>query len=197
MKTSDILKRLVAGIFFIASIILVIVIVFVIGIERGLTQPKFQMTVLFRTVGGLTIGAPVRLSGVTVGTVAGIDFLKDEVSGRGVKAELSLYSKYKEQVYKSIKVAIITEGVLGEKIVEITTAPHFRMTDLEQPIIGEDPLDVQTLAETFGEAAVSFKETSKTIDAITRDMRDISITTRRILNRAEEKLVDGTLFKLF
>ena len=197
MEKKDFVKKLLAGIFFILCVVLIVSVVFVLGIEKGLTEPRFQMTVLFNRVGGLTIGAPVRLSGVTVGTVADIDFLPRAVDGRGVKVNLSLFRKYQAQLYKSSQIAIITEGVLGEKIIEITTDPDLRRTDLTQPIIGEDPLDMQSLAITFGDAAVALLETTKTIDMIVREMKDISGTTRRLLLRIEQRIVDGNLFKVF
>ena len=179
------------------SIALIVGVVFVIGVERGLTEPKFEMTVLFRKVGGLMPGAPVRVSGVTVGTVANIDFLDQEVEGRGVRVTLNLYQKYERQLRKSVRTSVITEGVLGEKILEISTHPEYDRADLAQPVIGVDPLDVEDLAETFGAAAESLLETSKTIDMITREIGAISLSTRRLLNRIEQRLIDGDLFKLF
>jgi ABC-type transporter Mla subunit MlaD len=148
-------------------------------------------------VGGLTAGSPVRLSGVTVGVVANIDFLDEEVAGRGVKVELNLYKKFQKQLYKSTRFAIITEGVLGEKIIEITTSPGFRRADITTPIIGEDPLDVQNLAETFGDTAVSLLEASKSIQGIINEVRDISAATKRLLNRIEQRVIEGNLFKVF
>lgn len=110
---------------------------------------------------------------------------------------LSLYKKYKKQLQKSVNVAIITEGVLGDKMIEISTAPDGYRADLAKPVIGEDPLDVQNLAETFGEAAVAMLETSKALDRITRELDSISGTTKRLLNRVEQRIIDGTLFRVF
>ncbi len=193
----DTAKKLFAGLFFVLSIALLVGVIFVIGVEKGLTEPKFELSVLFNKVGGLTIGAPVRLSGVTVGSVSDIDFVDHEVNGRGVKVVLSLFSKYRAQVHKSIKFAIITEGVLGEKIIEITTDPDFYLDDLSHPFIGQDPLDVQNLAETFGESAEALLETSKEISGLTKELGEISLSVRRLLNRIEQRLIEGNLFKIF
>jgi len=197
MHGKDTTKKLFAGIFFVLSIALLVGVIFVMGVEKGLTEPKFELTVLFNKVGGLTMGAPVRLSGVTVGTVSDIDFIEQEVNGRGVKVILSLFNKYQSQVHKSIKFAIITEGVLGEKIIEITTDPDFYLDDLTQPFIGQDPLDVQNLAETFGESAEALLETSKEISGMTKEIGEISIVVRRLLNRIEQRIIEGNLFKIF
>ncbi len=197
MENNYFLKKMAAAVFFLLGLALIVGAVFVIGVEKGFTEPKFEMVVLFRKIGGLVEGAPVRVSGVTVGTVSNIDFLDKEVEGRGVKVTLSLYKRYQRQLRKSIRFVVITEGVIGEKVLEITTRPDYYRRDLSQPVIGVDPLDVQDLAETFGAAASSLSETSKTIDALTQDVRDFSITVRRLLNRIEQRIIDGDLFKLF
>jgi len=197
MGTKDVLKKFFAGFFFLTCIAMIIGTIFVIGVEKGFTEPKFKMTALFNEVGGLTMGAPVRLSGVTVGTVSDIDFLEKDVEGRSVKVELSLYEKYRKQLHKSTQIAIITQGVLGEKIVEITTDPSVYRADLSQVIIGEDPLDVQNLAETFGDAARSLSETSRSIDSMIIEIKLISSALKRVLNRIETRVIEGNLFKVF
>lgn len=197
MEQNFFFRKLIAGIFFIVCISLIVGVVFVIGLERGLTEPRFDMTVFFRKVGGLMEGAPVRVSGVTVGTVGRIDFLPQEIDGRGVRVTLSLYKKYEKQLRKSTRIAVITEGILGEKIIEISTQPDYYRTDLSRPVIGTDPLDVQDLAETFGAAANSLLETSQKINSVTMEIKSISGTTRRLLNRIEQRIIDGDLFKFF
>jgi len=63
--TADSLKKIAAGLFFIASLGLIIISIFIIGIDRGLTEPKFQVIVLFNQVGGLVEGAPYAFPGLT------------------------------------------------------------------------------------------------------------------------------------
>ncbi|MFA5087556.1 MAG: MlaD family protein [Candidatus Omnitrophota bacterium] len=197
MERKDLVKKFSAGIFFILCILLVIIAIFAIGSNKGLTEPRIPMTVLFQKVSGLNPGAPVSLAGVHVGTVANIDFLDKEVDGRSVRVTLTLFKKFENQLHKGASFAILTQGVLGEKIVEITPEDGFYREDLSEPVLGEALVDLQDLAQTFGDAAATLLETSKTIDNITREMQKISATARRLFNRVEQRILDGDLFKVF
>lgn len=215
--------KFMSGLFFLAGIFLFIFFVFMIGRDRGFIQSKFKIYVLFHNVGGLTEGAPTLLSGVNVGTVDSIDFLDKDVEGRRVKVTLNILSKYRKQFEKNIHVSIRTEGVLGEKIVEITVEEGAAHVDLNRFLIGQDPLDVQHIAESFAGAAKAFTKTSEAlgeidmvelsqimkesseallvtangINSVMDDLQEITIKAKRLMERLEEKVIEGNLFKVF
>jgi len=197
MQQKDQIKRITAGVFLFFCIILIVFVVFTIGLEKGFTEPKIQMTVLFHRVGGLMMGAPVRLSGVTVGTVSEIDFIEEEVHGRAVRVTLSLYKKYEMQLRKLKNITIVTEGVLGEKMIEISVDPSVYREALTIPLIGEDPLEAQELAEAFENSADALLETSGRIGVMLGELQELAASTRRLLNRIEQRVIDGNLFKVF
>jgi len=197
MERKDTLKKFFAGLFFIIGISLFLIIVFLIGVEKGMTEPKFQITVLFRDVGGLALGAPVRLSGVNVGTVNHIDFLSEKIDDRGVKVVLNIFRKYKKQLEMPATYAIKTEGVLGQKIVEISPGTVASPVAFSQPIIGQDPLDVQNLAQAFQDTAISLNGLTSQATDIIKELNYLSRTSKRVLDRIEERVIDGQLLKLF
>ncbi len=224
MERTEFIKKFFAGIFFILGICLFFTVLFILSKDKGLTQPRFQVQVLYRNVGGLMEGAPIRLSGVNVGNVASINFLDKDVKGRRVRVTLNIFEKYRKQLNSNARFAIKTEGVLGEKLIEIYyVGEGGGPIDLSKPIIGEDPLDVQDLAEAFTAAARSFTKTSEEfgrldvqeladvvaetahtlsltaegINCLLKDMGYITKKTRRILNRIEQRMIDGNLFKVF
>jgi len=223
MEKNEFLKNFSAGVFFFAGIVLAIFFIFAIGKDKGFSEPKFQMSVLFGNVGGLSDGAPIRLSGVNVGNVDSIDFLDQEIDGRRVKVTVNIFQKYRNQLNKNVKFSILTEGILGEKLIEISVIDTNGSVDMNVPVIGEDPLDVSDLAETFTGAAESFTETSKELseidmvefarvmeasarallitseglNTIMGELHAISIKSKRILDRVEQKVIDGDLFKVF
>lgn len=193
----DALKQILAGTFFFTGIIMIVVVILVVGLDKGLTQPRFQVEVLFRNVGGLNVGAPTRLSGVSVGYVRRIDFLEQEVGGRGVKVTLNIYNKYRKQLEKSTRFLITNEGILGQKLISIRRDEGGNRMDLSQPIIGEDPLDVDDSAEIFIKTAESLQETSRSIKELVERMEIISHKSTRLLDRIEQRIIEGNLFKLF
>lgn len=223
MGQKEFMTNFLAGVFFLVGLGLILMVIFTIGKNRGFTQPKFRVEVLFRDVGGLIEGAPVQLAGVNVGTVSDINFLEEEFQSRRVRVRLSIFDKYKRQMEQKVRFVIKTEGILGEKMIEINVGGGGKVVDLNQPIIGEDPLNVQDMAEVFANAAESFTKTSevfnrvdiqelsevlsetaqslsvtsKGINTILTEMHYISIKSKRLLDRLEQRIIDGNLFKVF
>jgi phospholipid/cholesterol/gamma-HCH transport system substrate-binding protein len=190
-------KKFLAGLFLILCMTLIGVVIFIIGFDKGLTQPKFQVIALFNEVGGIVEGSPIRISGVNVGVVGGIDFLSQSMEGKSLKVTLNIFKKYELQFRKCAKVAIKTEGVLGRKLIEISEDRHLPMFDVTKPIIGEDPLDVEDMAAVIKRTAIAIEKTSHDADDVLGEWKYISHKARRLVNRVEEKLVQGSLFKLF
>ncbi len=190
-------KRLVAGIFFILGLGLVAVSIFLIGIDRGLTEPKFHVVALFHQVGGLVEGSPIRISGVNVGVVGTIDFLREPIKGRSLKVRMDIFKKYDFEFRKCSRVSIRTEGVLGQKLIEISEDHGLNSFEPAMVIIGEDPLEVEDMAAVITSTAISLQGTSRGVQDVLHDWKDVSFKTKELLNRLNEKLLDGNLFKVF
>ena len=191
------LKKLAAGLFFIVGLGLIAVSVFFIGLDRGLTEPKFQVIALFHQVGGLVEGSPIRISGVDVGVVGAVDFLNQPIEGRSLKVRMDIFKKYEFEFRKCSKVSIRTEGVLGQKLIEISEDHSLKVFDPAAVIIGEDPLDVEDMAAVITSTAVSLQATSQGFQDVLQGWKDASHKTKELLNRINEKLLEGNLFKVF
>jgi phospholipid/cholesterol/gamma-HCH transport system substrate-binding protein len=197
MEDKNILKRFFAGLFFIVGLALIGLVIFIIGLDKGLTQPKFQVIVLFDEVGGLVEGSPIRLSGVNVGIVGNIDFLNQPIEDKSLKVTLNIYKKYEFQFRKCSRISIKTEGVLGRKLIEISEDHNRKMFDVTKPIVGEDPLDVEDMAVVLTHTAASIQKTSDEANEVLDEWKYISHKARRMMNRLEDKVVEGNLFKIF
>lgn len=223
LNSKDLVRQFLAGAFFIVGMVLTILFILTIGKDKGFAQARFHVPVIFHDVGGLSEGAPVLLAGVNVGNVASLEFLDEPIDGRGVQVTLSILSRYKKQLNQNVRFSIKTEGVLGEKLIEIYVLEGGEKVDLTKPIIGEDPFDVQDLAAIFSIAAESFTktsnelreidmvelaevmtdssrallETSQGLNAIMEQLQDITLKSKRIIDRFEQKLIKGELFSVF
>lgn len=224
MKKSDLAQRLLAIIFFFGGIALIIGVILIIGRDKGFTQSKFHVTVLYKDVGGLLEGAPVRILGVNVGSVGRIGFLSQQVNGHRVEVVLNILSKFRPQLEgRRAEYAIQTEGVLGQKLVEIYVDDKGPADNMDEPIFGVETVNVDDLAQVFAEAAKSFtltssqlseldvhllsktleetahsmSETAQQMNSVLSDTRYLTIKLKRLMNRAEQKLIEGNLFKVF
>ncbi|MFT5387353.1 MAG: phospholipid/cholesterol/gamma-HCH transport system substrate-binding protein [Lysobacterales bacterium] len=223
MKKEEFIKKLSAGLFLLIGIFLIFIVVATLGKDKGLAQKKIQIEVLYRNVGGLIVGAPIRLDGVSVGNVADINFLQNEIEGRSVKVILNILAKFENQFKRNLAFSIQTEGVLGSKLIEINAINSGDPVDLTQPIMGEESLNVQDLAKEFSKAAASFTKTSqemskidmlemsevmiesskallntsKGINKILEELEEMSVKSKRLFDRIEQMVIDGKLFKVF
>lgn len=78
-------------------------------------RPSYQLEALFSNVGGLTVRAPVKVSGVNIGRVAEISI--DPISYRA-KVVMDIYNEYNDLPIDS-SAAILTSGLLGSQYVGV------------------------------------------------------------------------------
>ena len=79
-------------------------------------EQNYRLTARFDNVGGLKVGAPVSMGGVTIGRVEAIDY--DSKSYKAV-ARLAIQSRY-DRIPDDSDVAIYTAGLLGGQYVGFT-----------------------------------------------------------------------------
>jgi phospholipid/cholesterol/gamma-HCH transport system substrate-binding protein len=126
------------AIFMSIVILLVAVSIFFSELFSSLFQKKLPLSITTDNVGGLRIGAPVWLQGITVGTVNKIDFTSNSEI-----VYITIGKEYQQFLYKDASAEIKGVGLLGSKYVElIRGAPSSGTIKYDQNIKGEltDPL---------------------------------------------------------
>ncbi|MGM0412162.1 MAG: outer membrane lipid asymmetry maintenance protein MlaD [Pseudomonadota bacterium] len=81
------------------------------GFEGG---ESYRVEAYFDNIGGLTTGAPVRVAGVRVGTVKGIEY-----SAEDYQAQVTLQLTQEYEFPMDTTASIYTEGLLGENYVAL------------------------------------------------------------------------------
>jgi len=104
------------GLFVAGGLALFVIAVFIIGKQKNLFNPVFKITSTFHNVGGLQIGNNVRFSGINVGTVDNIVIINDST----VRTDLIIKEEVRQFIKSDCKVAIGSEGIIGDKLVTIS-----------------------------------------------------------------------------
>ncbi len=109
------------------STLLLVAFVFLLGDMRF--GDSHDIHVQFETAGGLKQGAEVAISGIVVGSVNRLEFIRNEDPESGlpavaVQVTLRVNPSYADSIRQNSRFYITTRGVLGEPYVEITT-PSF------------------------------------------------------------------------
>jgi phospholipid/cholesterol/gamma-HCH transport system substrate-binding protein len=105
------LSVLAAGIFYVTG--------------SGLIGPKYRLKTYLPEVKGLVNGAPVRLDGVEVGNVESIRLSPRTPSAsrdkdRNVEVVMRLARRYEDDILTDSTASLVTEGLLGNRYVELT-----------------------------------------------------------------------------
>ncbi|GAB4288536.1 MAG: MlaD family protein [Ignavibacteriaceae bacterium] len=103
------------GVFIFIGSVLLVVGIFMLGNKQALFSSTFNVNAYFTNIEGLRNGAPVRLSGIDVGSVSNIEIV-DDTSGR-VKVEMRLLTEIERFIRTDTKASIQTEGLVGNKVV--------------------------------------------------------------------------------
>src|SRR5947207_8777933 len=92
--------------------------IYALGARARLFEARYTIHADFTEVAGLTEGATVRLAGVQIGRVGGVH-LPGQPGGK-VRVDLNIARRYADRIRKDSIARIETQGLLGDKVVEVT-----------------------------------------------------------------------------
>ena len=107
-------SELKIGIMAVAALVIAAVLILALGGEGGFFWQQYNLKVKFPNAGGVQEGSPVRVSGVTVGSVTDIEFI-----GSDVEMLLELREDMQERVRTESRATIGSVSLLGEGAVDI------------------------------------------------------------------------------
>ncbi|HTL81411.1 MAG TPA: MlaD family protein [Bacteroidia bacterium] len=152
------------GIFVLAGTLFLVVALYMIGSKRNLFGNTFTLHADFRTVNGLMAGHNVRFSGIDVGTVKSIEFNNDS----SVTVDMIIEEKYKSRIKKNCIAEIGTDGLMGNKLVNINpvsgNALHVEDGDILQT---QQPIETDDMIRTLS-------LTNENMKVITDDLKKIT-----------------------
>ena len=110
-------SELKIGIMAVVALLIAAALILALGGEGGFFWERYNLKVKFSNAGGVQEGSPVRLSGVTVGSVTDIQF-----SGSEVEMVLELREDMQERVRTTSRATIGSVSLLGEGAVDINAS---------------------------------------------------------------------------
>jgi phospholipid/cholesterol/gamma-HCH transport system substrate-binding protein len=156
------------GVFVLVALATFLGLVYALGARARLFEARYTIHADFTEVGGLVEGATVRLAGVQIGRVAGVHL--PGAPGGKVRVDLNIARRYAERIRKDSVARLETQGLLGDKIVEITVgttgAPALASSDV---LAARDPAD-------FGRVLAAGAETAKDVAALAAALRETAET---------------------
>ncbi len=114
-KPTDKKNYIIAGIFIFTLIVISMITIFMLNKENPLFSSKFLLKIEVESAQNLKPGAAIQLKGIKVGSVYSIDFKNLDT----LVITLGILSEYQEWIKKDSYVSFKTQGVLGDKFLEI------------------------------------------------------------------------------
>lgn len=131
------------GAFLALGILFAMMAIFMLGSKTSLFQRYYTLTCYFDDISGLRVGAPVQLAGINVGFISEISFEKKQIrpkSGKSeqivteekkqseeepksivkVKVQMKIDTSYQERIRTDSIASVVTQGLLGDRMVYIT-----------------------------------------------------------------------------
>jgi phospholipid/cholesterol/gamma-HCH transport system substrate-binding protein len=159
------------GLFVIAGTIFLIVLLYMIGAKRSLFSSTFRISAEFHNVNGLMEGNNVRFAGINVGVVEKVEINSDST----VHVEMMIEDKVKNYIKKSALASVGTDGLMGNKLVNINSVVDGSSDHVEDGTILKTLKPIET-----DEMLRTLNTTNSNIEVITGDLKKI---TQKFNNR--------------
>jgi phospholipid/cholesterol/gamma-HCH transport system substrate-binding protein len=194
------------GAFVLGGLAFIILLMYMIGKNQNMFGSTFRLKVRFENVQGLRPGNNVRYAGIEVGTVKKIDILNDTT----MEVEMIIDEKVKNIIRKNAIVSIRTDGLVGNRVVEIASVktPSVSVEDgdmlASKKSIDTDEM-LRTLNKTNQDLAVITENIKITVtrinsskalwnllneEGLPNDLKKSALNIRTATSRANEMIAD-------
>ena len=153
-----------AGTFVLAALLLFGLFIWVLGSERQIFARQGDYYVSFSDVKGLSEGAPVRLGGLTIGRVSKISFAPSYKIPL-IWVTLLINDQYRERIRTDSLVTIETQGLLGDRFVNISMTGSGLELKPGSNLKSQEPADI---SEVLAKAGVIVDNTTKISENVSK-----------------------------
>lgn len=166
-------RQVRVGVVVLLALLILVYGVYQVGRLFDVFASRYELVTLVETSGGLIEGAPVTLAGQRIGQVAEISFIPVDrrVGGANIAIRLSINETLREQIREDSEASLRTQGVLGDRFVDITPgSPAYAILDPGDTIPSLPPLDYEEVLQTA----------SATLTDVQAVVGDLQVLTQRL-----------------
>ena len=150
------------GLLVLAGLLLLILTLYGVGKNQHLFGSNFQLKARFSNISGLMKGNNIRFSGIQVGTVKQIEILNDTT----IEVTMLIDEKVKPFMHRNAIASIGTEGLMGNKIINIIPSPS------PAPAVEEDVMLASQRNVNTDEMLQTLNRTNNNIADISEDLKN-------------------------
>jgi len=150
------------GLFIAGGLTLFVIAIFIIGKQKNLFNPVFNLTTNFHNVSGLQVGSNILFSGINIGTVDNIIIINDST----VKVDMIIKKNVHQFIKSDCKADIGSSGIIGDRVLIITHGSMKAPLAINGQKIGSiEPVEtdaiIASLEVTAGNAAIISNQLAK------------------------------------
>jgi phospholipid/cholesterol/gamma-HCH transport system substrate-binding protein len=169
------------GLFIVSTLAIFAVGVFLIGGNESRFRSTYQLKAQFQNVSGLIDGGDVRVGGIRKGTVRSIQL--PHRPDEKLTVIMNLESATRDVIKKDSVASIKSEGLLGDKYVEISFgSPSVEKVRDGDTIASAPPLDISDLISETNEILNSAKDAMQNVDSISAKINNGQGTMGALVN---------------
>ena len=179
------------GMFVLAGmVVLAVGILYVTG--TGILAAKYRLRAYLPEVEGLKIGAPVRLDGVEIGNVDAIRMTPRPPGAvferkRNIEVVMRIDKRYQNEIRTDSVASLITEGLLGNRYVNIERGVTGTVLQADQEVPGGEEKAIKQIVERGAELV-------QNLNAMSMQVRDIVAGIQRGRGSLGKILTDETAY---
>lgn len=164
-----IISNLKLGVFVLAGLLFLVILLYMIGKNRNLFGSNFILKARFENIQGLVAGNNVKFAGIQAGTVRSIDIINDTM----IEVTMVIDKQMSKIVHKNAVASINTEGLVGNKVVNITPSKHPAELAVENDILpAKKAINTDEIIETLSNTNID----------VARIAAGLKLTVERINN---------------
>src|SRR5262245_26725180 len=194
MKRSSVITwdQLKVGGIMLASLTVLAVAIYKLGQSANLFSKRYELIAYLQNANGLRVGGPVFVAGQFAGTIKAIDFLPvDNDTTRNLKVRMAVDEALREQIRTDSKARVRTLGLLGDKVIDISTGtPRYSVLHEGDTIPARPSLDYEAV---LAQAAGAVDD----MVGLTHDLREITARVVRGEGTIGQLMTNRALYDQF